>query len=79
MDNKIIDNEPMCQDLTDKVLTESEARDLSQLSHKKPKADKDLLHDMDKLKVMPPDDGSLAILSNKRKRVRRTTKLEPIL
>ena len=79
MDNKITDNEQMCQDLTDKVLTESEARDLSQLSHKKPKADKDLLHDMDKLKVMPPDDGSLAILSTKRKRVRRTTKLEPIL
>ena len=79
MDNKIINNEQMCQDLTDKVLTELEARDLSQLSHKKPKADKDLLHDVDKLKIMPPDDGSLAIISTKRKRVRRTAIVEPIL
>ena len=75
MDNKIINNEQMCQDLTDKVLSEEEARDLSQLAHKKPKADKDLLHDMDKLKVIPPDDGSLAILSTKRKRVRKTAKV----
>ena len=76
MDKKILDTEPTNKHKTDTVLTEEQARELSQLPHKKPKADIDLLHDADKLKVTPFNDDSLSIISTRRKRIKRSKKLE---
>ncbi len=72
MDKKILNTEPTNKHETDTILTEEQARELSQLPHKKPKADIDLLHDADKLKTTPFDDGSLSIVSTRRKRVKRS-------
>ena len=72
MDKKILNTEPTNKHETDTILTEEQARELSQLPHKKPKADIDLLHDADKLKTIPFDDGSLSIISTRRKRVKRS-------
>ena len=72
MNKNTIEKEQICEPVIMTDLTFEEARELSQLPYKQPKADKDLIHDVDKLKTIPPDDGSLSILSTKRKRNRRT-------
>ena len=56
---------------TNKPLTKSQARSLDQKPYKPAKCDKDILHDSDKQKLMPDDDGSLSIISTHRKRVRK--------
>ena len=61
-------------DCVEKDLTEKEKRLISQLPNSIPKADIDILHDVDKLAIIPQDDGSLTIISTKRKLINNANK-----
>ncbi len=52
---------------TGKVLSQKKARTVSTIPHKKAKNDKDVLHDVETLKMLPKNDNSHTIISTKRK------------
>jgi hypothetical protein len=57
---------------TGKPLTPNQERAISKVPYKKSKNDKDILHDADKLKLIPEDDGSHTIISTRRKKTKKT-------
>jgi hypothetical protein len=64
---KIVTMKTTKKPLNPPSLSLEEARSMTEVPNKKPKADKDVLHDGESLKMVPIEDDTVTIISVKRK------------